>query len=293
MKNEKIIKIFDELHNIYKSLGNTYRERAYKKIINKLKTLDKEIKTSNELKGIEGFGNRTLIKIDEILKTNKLKLLEELKKKNKSINVRIELQKIYGIGPKLANKYVSEYNLKSIDDFKKLVKEKKIKLTEQQMIGLKYYKDLLKPIPRNEIKLFTNKLQKTLHKKFKTLHVLPMGSYYRGEKTSGDIDLIIYDKTIKTKNDLLKSTIFNDIVDYLQEDSIIIDILSRGYNNISAIVRTNKNNIRQMDIRFSPYDLLEYFILYFGSGEELSRKMRLEAKEQGYKLSEWGLIKKD
>ena len=293
MKNEKIIKIFDELHNIYKSLGNTYRERAYKKIINKLKTLDKEIKTSNELKGIEGFGNRTLIKIDEILKTNKLKLLEELKKKNKSINVRIELQKIYGIGPKLANKYVSEYNLKSIDDFKKLVKEKKIKLTEQQMIGLKYYKDLLKPIPRNEIKLFTNKLQKTLHKKFKTLHVLPMGSYYRGEKTSGDIDLIIYDKTIKTKNDLLKSTIFNDIVDYLQEDSIIIDILSRGYNNISAIVKTDKNNIRQMDIRFSPYDLLEYFILYFGSGEELSRKMRLEAKEQGYKLSEWGLIKKD
>jgi DNA polymerase/3'-5' exonuclease PolX len=41
----------------------------------------------------------------------------------------------------------------------------------------------------------------------------------------------------------------------------------------------------------APYNLLPFYLLYFGSGESFSREIRKKAKNQGYKLSEFGLIR--
>ena len=108
MKNkEKLIEIFNELYLLHTVLENKYEARSYKKIVDILTKYPNEIKSSNDLKGISGIGNRTLLKVDEILKTKKLKLLEELRK-NKNIIARLELQKVLGIGPKLSKKLVEK-----------------------------------------------------------------------------------------------------------------------------------------------------------------------------------------
>ncbi len=53
------------------------------------------------------------------------------------------------------------------------------------------------------------------------------------------------------------------------------------------------NPYRRIDIRFIPYDSYYSALLYFTGSAELNKKMRIIAKKEGYKLSEYGLTKND
>src|SRR3972149_4493712 len=82
----KIIEIFEELYLLHITLENIYEARSYKKIVDILKKYPYEIKSEKDLEGIPNIGKRTLIKVGEILRTGKLKLLEDMKN-NKKINL--------------------------------------------------------------------------------------------------------------------------------------------------------------------------------------------------------------
>ncbi len=281
---EKLIDIFNQLYLLHTVLENKYEALSYKKIVDILMKYPDEIHSSNDLRGIPGIGNRTLLKVDEILKTKKLKLLEELKK-NKNIIARLELQKVMGIGPKLSRKLVEKNHIMSVKQLQETYKKGKIELTHMQITGLKYFNKLTAKIPRNEITKYKNKFEKFLDKQFSDVQLHMAGSYRRGKSTSGDIDMILVSSKIKTKYDLDKSYIFDDIIDQLMKDKLIIEIINRSKNGIMAITDTH----RHIDIKMAPYNLLPFFLLYFGSGETYSREIRQKAKDQGYRLSEWGL----
>ena len=154
-----------------------------------------------------------------------------------------------------------------------------------QIIGLKYFKKLNTRIPREEITKYKNNFEKVLHKQFPNLQVHMAGSYRRNKSSSGDIDMILVSPDIKTTYDLDKSYLFDDIIHYLMKEKMIIEIINRSKNGIMGITNTH----RHIDIKMSPYNLLPFFLLYFGSGETYSREIRQKAKDKGYRLSEWGL----
>lgn len=285
MKNkEKLIKIFDELYILHTVLENIYEAQSYKKIVDVLKNYPEEIKSSNDLKGIPGIGSRTLLKIDEILATDDLKLLRDLKK-DKNIMARIELQKVMGIGPKLSKKLVEKDKIMSVRQLDNAYKKGKIDLTHMQIIGLKYFNKLTSKIPRSEITQYKNKFENTLKKKFPDINVHMAGSYRRGKNVSGDIDMILVSPKIKTKYELDKSYIFDDIIHYLMKNKLIIEVVNRSKNGIMGITSTK----RHIDIKMAPYNLLPFYLLYFGSGEAYSREIRQKAKNKGWRLSEWGI----
>lgn len=287
MKNkDKLIEIFNKLYIIHSVLDNKYEAQSYKKIVNSLSNYKGEIKSIDDLKGISGIGDRTLLKVDEILRTGKLKLLDDMMR-NKNIMSRFELQKVLGIGPKLSKKLVEEKGIKSIEELRKAYKSGDIKLSHMQEIGLKYYDKLNSEIPRKEITDYKNKFEKVLHKKFPEVDVHMAGSYRRGKKLSGDIDMILVNPKIKTLNELNKSDIFDKIVEYLVDEGLIIEIINKSKNNLMAIT----NTYRHIDIKMSPQNLLPFYMLYFGSGVSFSKEIRQKAKEKGYKLSERGLYK--
>ena len=94
---------------------------------------------------------------------------------------------------------------------------------------MKYYEDLQKRIPREEIDSF-NKLFET---EFKNLNYPNatfeiVGSYRRGLSNSGDIDLIISDK----END---NSIFANFIKILLEKNVITELLSNGKTKSMAI----------------------------------------------------------
>ena len=60
-----------------------------------------------------------------------------------------------------------------------------------------------------------------------------------------------------------------------------------------GFAQLKENPIRRIDIRYIPYDSYYSALLYFTGSAELNKKMRIIAKNKGYKLSEYGLFKDD
>ena len=175
-------------------------------------------------------------------------------------------------------------NIFSIDDLKRAIDNQKIQLTYQQLLGLKYYKDLNLKIPRDEITEYTSRIREIIEKD--GIKVYNAGSYRIGKSESGDIDLIV---TYKKENKIIMDIFYEK----MKKENIIIDILSKGKEKSIYIVKLDKyKNYRKMDVAFINEKYIYFYLLYFGSSALFSKKIRNIASKLGYKLNEKGLFDK-
>lgn len=260
----KIIDIFKELLKYHKLLDNKFRVKAYTKAIKNLKEYQ-----GNNFKEVPGIGDKMADKIDEIIKTGSLKELDELKK-NPKLKKQEKLQKVIGIGPVKATNLIKE----GINNISKL---KKVQLTDEQELGLKYFNDLQKPIQVKEMMKYKNYLDKHLDNE-----VILAGSYMTGKaKKEGahDIDFIVVVDAINKKE---VEKIQNELKD------IIVATLSIGKNMLKSLMKLDKI-VRHVDILITTKESLVTALLYFGSGVVYIRRLREIAKEKGYKLNQYYL----
>lgn len=287
--NDQLVRHFEKLRDFHHSFGadHVHEYNAYRKIVKILKSYPKTIKSVKNIEGVNGVGKRTLEKIDEILKTGSLKMLKNIEG-NERLVAKIKLQTVMGIGPSKAGELVRR-GILSVTELKKAVARGDVKLNDKQMIALKYSADLDKKIPRAEVKKFGDAVAKVVGSACK---VKLAGSYMYGAKESGDIDIILVCKGLKTKKDVMKSgeKVMRDIVERLKKKGLIIEVLDLGKSKFMGLGRLGRTlPARHIDIRLASEDSVEMFQLYFGSGAEFSRWIRGVARDKGYKLNEWGL----
>ena len=298
--DSEVIQILRKMQTLHLILGNKYQARAYRNIINLIQTyllqkdLDKiRVIDLDNLEKIDGIGKETIIKIQEIMQTGCLVRMQELLRvvpyTKKQIEVMIDLEGVMGVGPKIARLMVDK-GVKSVNDLKK---PGKWKLSEMQKMGVKYYDDLQLKIPRQEVEKWCENILLKIQKMQKGVKGILAGSYRLGKKASGDIDLILLFPSVKTVDDLEK---YGDkMVDQILKGmgDILKDYLKLGNGEILGMIKDYKisDKVRHIDIKIVPRESLPTFMLYFGSGEHFSRKIRMEAKKKGYKLSQWGLYK--
>ena len=294
-KKQKIIHIFQEILNFHKTLGKKgniqtkYRIQSYEKAIYHLKKYKGPITKLSNVENIPGIGKGFQSKIQEIINTNSLSLYQNIQK-NKNYQSISLFEKIWGVGVEKARDIVFKHHIYSISQLKKAVKENKIILSEQQKLGLTYFHSLQKRIPRKDITQFTKYLYSLFHKKYK-INIENAGSYRLGKKDSGDIDLIFSIPDFKHLTSYAKFEWIDNILDELREKNILLHILSKGSHKCIMIIKNPfTHKIHQMDILFIDNKELPWYLLYFGSSKEFSKKIRLEAKQKGYKLSEKGLF---
>ena len=289
-----LLKIFNAILDYYentynaKNIKNKYRIESYKKAIKVINNFNRPIYNSSNVQDLPYIGKGFIEKINSISKTGTLNLYENIKKNNRSVVIdAIKLFKnIWGVGDILAKKIVNKkiYNIKMLKD---AINKGDLVLTRQQMIGLKYYDDLNEKIPRNEVKVYTDLLKK-LFKRI-NVNIYNAGSYLAKKEFCGDIDLIIsYDKDYDLVN--LKKKIY----EIMEKESIIKETLSSGTEKSIYIVKIdNYKYYRKMDIAFVKEKYLYFYLLYFGSGRDFSKKIRTIASKKGYKLNEKGLFDKN
>jgi len=124
-------------------------------------------------------------KLQEYEKTGIIKALE--KARADPVNI---FTNVYGIGPKKARDLVNA-GIKNIEELRERQDEL---LNDTQKVGLQHYEDLLLRIPRDEIVQFENLFKNEFAKisnKYSGANFEIVGSYRRGAKTSGDIDVIV------------------------------------------------------------------------------------------------------
>ena len=181
------------LETFYEQENNVFKKKAYKKVIDNIRGI--KIEKIEDISNITGIGEKIKAKIQYVIDNHEKEEIDE------------DLTIIYGIGPaKLKTLHCKGIKtIKQLED--EIINDPKL-LNDKQKIGLKYYKDIEKRIPYDEITEHEKLLKKIIMKNKKVEYISIVGSYRRKLETSGDIDLLI---KIKDKNDNLG--ILNSIVD--------------------------------------------------------------------------------
>ena len=283
-----------------------FKRKAYKQIVDILSTSTEEIKNVKDALHIlrnggakfEGeevyfiknlqYKNKSIQKIFEIIKTGKSEKAA-IAAEDPKVKAITELTKIPEIGPASAANLYS-LGITTIAELTDAYKKDKSILNNKQALGITYYSDLEKRIPREEMNLWNEFFKEilsltlskmTLNSETKVKIEL-VGSYRRNAETSGDIDLllssndsqlgkIIIDKFTK---ELFKTS-------YMGSD-LVFSLGSTKFMGIGKI----KDFYRHIDIFY--YSEKEYpFALLFATGSgQFNIEMRSYAVKHGYSLSD-------
>jgi len=270
--NEKFIELMEKLADIMLKQGEPFRARAYQKAQETIMAYPGDILSPNDLKGKPGIGETIMEKLNEYVQTGTLKVLE--REKNNPVNI---LAEVYGIGPKKAKDLVDQ-GITSIAQ----LRENQQLLNDIQKVGLQYYEDILKRIPRSEIEdykaIFENAFPKGTDGKMEIV-----GSYRRGAQSSGDIDVIITSKSPK---------VFTTFVDNLIKEKIILYVLSRGPTKCLVVTKIPSSDAaRRVDFLYTTPEEFPFAILYFTGSKIFNTVMRHVALEKGYTMNEHGIYK--
>ena len=281
--NEQFIDLMEQLANIMLKQGEPFRARAYQKAQETIMSYPGTIQSPNDLKDKPNIGTTIMEKLNEYVQTGTLQVLE--REKNNPINI---LGEVYGIGPKKAKELVD----KGITTIEALRANQDALLNDTQKVGLKYYEDILKRIPRTEIeeykKIFTTEFhkQKAAIEPEQKAAIEPgkmeiVGSYRRGAETSGDIDVIITSTN---------PAIFKNFVDDLIKIKVIQEVLSRGPTKCLVIAKIPGHTIsRRVDFLYTSPEEFPFAILYFTGSKIFNTVMRHEALAKDLTMNEHGL----
>ena len=289
--------------------SNTFRLKQNKNILVIIKKYPNKLTLDNikEFSDLPGVGKGTIDRIKEILKSGKLKELEnfndEMKDNEKLIT---EFESIVGVGRASALKFIED-GILSIEDLKKKIENGSYKVNDKIILGLKYYKKFEGNIPRKEIdkvyKLIESIIKKINKKNDETNKYIfeICGSYRREAQTSGDID-ILFSKLgtrLDVKDDfnhleMLIKILKSPIKKNNDNPLIVDDITDKHYETKYMGFSKYKNNpVRRIDVRYVPFQVYYSALLYFTGSATLNVNMRKIAEKMGLKLSEYGLTKED
>ena len=239
--------------------------------INKL-TLDKPpqwyFRVAQLRKAITAIKERPNLNAEEAIKL-KFKKPDGILKQLHSNHTPMKLARIHGIGPAKA----SILRNKGITNINQLRNRTNL-LTNAQKLGLKMHNNASKRIPREDIEKFEKDI-----KKYKNgLDIVITGSYRRGEKTSGDIDILVTGSESNYRSFIKKlidsALLYKEHLSYGSKKWL-------GYGIVG-----NPKRYARVDILVTPKDELPFALLYFTGSQEFNEGMRAFAKQLGYSLNE-------
>ncbi|CAH9087575.1 unnamed protein product [Cuscuta epithymum] len=162
--NKNITETFGKLVDIYRALGDDRRSFSYYKAIPVIEKLPFKIESVDQAQNLPGIGKSLQEHIQEIVNTGKLAKLEHFEQDEKVRTISL-FGEVWGVGPATALK-LYEKGYRTLDDLKS-----EESLTNAQRLGLKYFHDIKTRIPRHEVEIMDQLLQKVAQE------ILP--GYYR------------------------------------------------------------------------------------------------------------------
>ena len=238
--------------------GESFKVRAYDKVIKNIENITIPIISYEQIENIEGAGKSIKAKLKEIVKEFK---------ENDEGHLFQDLLKIYGVGPKKANDLINIHKISSINDLRMKSENDSSILTNSQKIGLRFYEDLLERIPRSEML----KHQKIIKKGE------IVGSFRRKESSSGDIDVMLCMDTDE----------FNKFID--DHRNYIKYVLARGDKKMLGICSLNDSSKhRRIDLIRNTEEEYPFMKLYFTGSAKFNVAFRQHCLTKGLSLNEHG-----
>jgi len=238
-----------------------------------------KITSLRDLGPCKGIGDGIRRRIGEILLTGTLKEVQDV---NDEVRAVIDLGKVHGIGPKiLATLYHS--GIRSVSALRQAIEQEHAALLPAKIytpsrIALRYHEDLVQRVPRDLI----TQIERYLRDYIPASSIYQVcGSYRRGARTSGDIDVLIAES-----DDLPNLT---PLLESLQEERFLVAQLSGGHDSYHGICCFGGRYCR---IDFLLTTETEYYpaLLHFTGSGLFNQIIRWHANKQGYKLTNHGMF---
>lgn len=264
------LKILEEYEALNKE---TFKARAYNKVINSIELSEEKLDTFESFENIKGIGEKIKEKIKEYFETGKMGAVERALS-DTTFSLKRKLSNLYGVGPVKIKELMTK-----VSSFEELKKKPEI-LNEKQKIGLKYYDDMLQRIPMYEGKKHYDIINKTFNKTYKDIEFELVGSYRRKNVDMGDIDVLI-----KNRPDLELKNLINE----LKSSGYIIETLANGKNKFMGLCKLAPElPARRIDILIADSSYYYFALLYFTGSYEFNIYMRRIALQKNISLSEYG-----
>jgi DNA polymerase (family 10) len=284
MKNQEIARIFNDIADILEIKGeNPFRIRAYRRAALNIESLTKDVAetTKDELMKIPGIGQDLAGKIEEFVRTGKMKAYEDLKKEvPEGLSM---LLSVPGLGPKTAKLLYEKMKIKNLEDLERVAREHKLsglpgikeKTEENILKGIEMLKRGMERQPLGKVLPVANDIAEQLRKKAPVDKISIAGSIRRWKDTIKDIDILATSRDPKA--------VMNAFV-HLPH---VKDVLMHGPTKSSIVIHEGL----QVDLRVVEEDSFGAALAYFTGSKAHNIRLREMAVKAGLKINEYGIFR--
>jgi len=283
MKNFQLAKIFSEMALLLEMEDVQFKPKAYQKAsqaIGVLPTDIEKIYQEGRLEQISGIGKGIAKKIEEFIKTGRIKEYEKLKKE---CPVDLEnLTAVEGLGPKMIRALYKKLKIKNLNDLEEKARSGKLRnlegfgeKTEQNILkGIEFVRKSKGRFLLGFILPVIKEIEKDLGKLKEVEQISLAGSVRRKKETIGDADILI------------SSSQPEKVMDYFVKMPGVIKVWGKGKTKSSVRLREGFD----VDLRVVEKKSFGSALQYFTGSKEHNIQLRRIAIEKNYKLNEYGLF---
>lgn len=286
MTNSEIAASFDHVADLLEYQGgNVFRVRAYRNAARMIGSLVESLASvrtdpHRRLTDLEGIGADLAGKIETLLDTGRLPLLDELRREVPA--AAFELMRVPGLGPKKVKTLVDELGIDSLDALERACHDGRVQHVKG--FGAKTQAAILDNIAfaksPEHARLLWNEADAIATAVIAWMRGCPAarqvegaGSWRRGRETVGDLDLVVD-----------------------SDDPVaVMDHLARWPEAAAVLLRgETKTSIRgprdvQIDLRVVEAEAFGAALQYFTGSKEHNVKLRSRARDHGLTINEYGV----
>lgn len=287
MDNQAIAEVLREI-GIYLDMQDvSFKPRAYEKASEAILGLDtdvREVYKEGGLKALEripSIGVSIAEKIEEMLRTGRVKYHEQLKSRM-PVNLK-ELILLEGLGPKIIKTLYKKLKVKNLSDLEKAAKAGKIRQLEG--FGEKSEENILKGIEflkKSGSRFVLGFIMPQIRDIESRLKELPQvkkislaGSIRRRKETVGDADILIISDNPKP------------VMDFFVSLPEVAKIFAHGETKSAVKLKSGLD----VDLRVVPENSYGSALNYFTGSKDHNVELRRIAIKKGCKLNEYGLFR--
>ena len=287
MINAKIAKIFYQMAEYYLMQDVAFKPQAYERAARLIESMEEDLKDIYKYGGlkalmeIEGVGQGLAEKIEEFIKSGKIKEYEKLRK---DCPVDLEhLSAIEGIGPKMIKVLYEKLKVKTVGDLEKAAKKHLVqklprfgpKVEENILRGIEFSKGDKGRFLLGYILPLVRQIEKRLKDLDFVSQAIAAGSIRRMKETIGDIDIL----AISNKPD--------KVMDFFCSMPEVEKIYAKGETKSSVRLDAGLD----ADIRVLQPESFGAALQYFTGNKDHNIVLRKIAQDKKLKLNEYGVYR--
>jgi DNA polymerase (family 10) len=287
MTNQEIAAVFEQIADLleYQS-ANPFRVRAYRNGAKKISELSEPLAAiaddeSRSLTDLEGIGKDLAEKIETLLATGTLPMLEELQAQIPA--GVLALSRIPGVGPKKAAALHKELGISSLTELRAACEQQRVRglkgfgaKTEETILkGLAIAEEAGVRMRWADAEEVVDALLEHMRGEAAIKQMEIAGSFRRGRDTIGDLDLLV------------DATDVPAVMDRFGAFTHVQETLARGETKMAVRLASGL----QVDLRVVPAESFGAALQYFTGSKDHNVVVRSRAKQRGLKVSDWGVFR--